>query len=50
VPAIKGWSTKFEAPIPGMTTLRDAANYIHKLPKARKDRRHPPDNNGPREF
>ena len=28
------WSEEFEDPIPGMTTLHDAANYIQKLPKA----------------
>ena len=28
------WSDEFEDPIPGMVTLRDAADYIQKLPKA----------------
>jgi len=28
------WSDSLEDPIPGMTTLRDAASYIQKLPKA----------------
>jgi hypothetical protein len=32
--AALSWSDEFEDPIPGMTTLRDAANYIQKLPKA----------------
>jgi hypothetical protein len=37
--ALKGWSTRFEDPIPlpngrKLVTLRDAANYITKLPKA----------------
>ena len=30
------WSTKFEDPIPGLKTLRDAANYIQRLPKAQQ--------------
>jgi len=29
-----GWSRKFDDPVPGMKTLRDAANYIMKRPKA----------------
>jgi hypothetical protein len=28
------WSTRFEDPIPGMTTLQDAADHILNLPKA----------------
>jgi hypothetical protein len=28
------WSDSLEDPIPGMTTLRDPASYIQKLPKA----------------
>jgi hypothetical protein len=28
------WSSEFEDPIPGMTTLQDAADHILKLPKA----------------
>ena len=37
--ADRGWSRKFEEPIPlpkgkPLVTLRDAANYITKLPKA----------------
>jgi hypothetical protein len=28
------WSAEFEDPTPGVTTLRDAANYIQKLPNA----------------
>lgn len=28
------WSTEFEDPIPGMITLRDAADQILQLPKA----------------
>jgi hypothetical protein len=39
VKADRGWSRKFEEPIPllkgkPLVTLRDAANYITKLPKA----------------
>jgi hypothetical protein len=39
VKADRGWSRKFEEPIPlpkgkPLITLRDAANYITKLPKA----------------
>jgi hypothetical protein len=40
VPAIKGWSIPFEDPVPGMTTLRDAANCIQKLPKAKQAEPH----------
>jgi hypothetical protein len=36
VPAISGWSTEFEDPIPGMITLQDAADHILKLPKAQQ--------------
>jgi hypothetical protein len=37
-----GWSRKFDEPIPlpkgkALVTLRDAANYITKLPKAEHD-------------
>jgi hypothetical protein len=28
------WSTEFEHPVPGLATLRDAADYIQKLSKA----------------
>jgi hypothetical protein len=28
------WSDRFDDPVPGLKTLRDAANYIQKLPKA----------------
>ena len=28
------WSDKFEDPVPGLRTLRDAADHIQKLPKA----------------
>jgi hypothetical protein len=42
VRAAKGWSRHFEDPIPlpnskPLTTLRDAALYITKLPKAEHD-------------
>ena len=30
------WSRKFDDPIPGMVTLRDAAEYITRLPKAKQ--------------
>ena len=30
------WSDQFEDPVPGMTTLRHAANYIEKLPNAQQ--------------
>jgi hypothetical protein len=33
-PAISGWSTSFEDAVPGIRTLRDAAKFILKLPKA----------------
>jgi hypothetical protein len=34
VVAIRGWQHEFDDPVPGMKTLKDAANYIMKLPKA----------------
>jgi hypothetical protein len=34
------WSTRFEDPIPGMTTLQDAADYILKLTKAQQQLSH----------
>jgi hypothetical protein len=34
------WSDKFEDPIPGMTTLRDAADYIQKLPETEQQLPH----------
>jgi len=34
VAAERGWQREFDDPVPGMKTLRDAANYIMKLPKA----------------
>jgi hypothetical protein len=34
------WSTEFEDPVPGCTTLRDAANLIQKLPKAQLQQQH----------
>jgi len=34
------WDREFEFPVPGMKTLRDAANYIMKLPKAEQQKRH----------
>ena len=34
------WSDKFEDPIPGMTTLQDAADYILKLPKTEQQLPH----------
>lgn len=30
------WNRRFEDPVPGLTTLRDAANYIERLPKAKQ--------------
>ena len=38
--AALSWSTKFEDPLPGIITLRDAANYIQKLPKAQQSLPH----------
>jgi hypothetical protein len=42
MPADKGWSRKFDDPIPlprgrQLVTLKDAGNYIIKLPKAEHD-------------
>jgi hypothetical protein len=34
------WSTPFDDPIPGMTTLRDAADCIQKLSKAKQAEPH----------
>jgi hypothetical protein len=39
---MRGWSRQFDAPIPlsgggRLQTLRDVANYITKLPKAKHD-------------
>lgn len=34
------WSRAFEDPIPGIRTLRDAARYIQKLPKAQQQLPH----------
>jgi hypothetical protein len=34
------WSDEFEDPIPGMTSLRDAASYIQTLPKAEQNKPH----------
>jgi hypothetical protein len=34
------WSDEFEDPIPGMTTLQDAADHILKLPKALQQQPH----------
>jgi hypothetical protein len=34
------WSENFEDPTPGMTTLRDAADYIQKLSKAKQAEPH----------
>jgi hypothetical protein len=34
------WSRKFDDPVPGLVTLRDAANYILKLPQAEQDAPH----------
>ena len=31
---LKDWSRRFDDPVPGFETLRDAAEYIQKLPKA----------------
>jgi hypothetical protein len=35
-----GWSTEFPDPVSGMQTLRDAANYILKLPKSEQIKPH----------
>jgi hypothetical protein len=34
------WSRKFDDPIPGMKTLRDAAEYITRLPKSEQAKPH----------
>jgi hypothetical protein len=34
------WDAEFEYPVPGLLTLRDAANYIMKLPKAEQAKTH----------
>jgi hypothetical protein len=34
------WSDEFADPVPGCRTLRDAANYIQKLPKAQQQLPH----------
>ena len=34
------WSTEFEHPVPGLATLRGAADYIQKLPKAEQQLPH----------
>ena len=34
------WSAEFEDPVPGCWTLRDAATYIQKLPKAQQKQQH----------
>lgn len=34
------WSRRFEDPIPGMETLRDAANYILSLPASEQSKPH----------
>jgi hypothetical protein len=34
------WSDRFEDPVPGCKTLRDAADYIQKLPKAEQTKTH----------
>jgi hypothetical protein len=44
VKADRGWKRRFEDPIPlprgrQLVTLRDAGNYIIKLPKAEHERR-----------
>ena len=38
--SIRGWQREFDDPVPGMKTLRDAANYIMKLPKADQAKPH----------
>lgn len=35
-----GWHREFDFPVPGFRTLRDAANYIMKLPKAEQEKPH----------
>lgn len=34
------WSTRFDDPVPGCTTLKDAADLIQKLPKAQQELPH----------
>lgn len=34
------WSRKFDDPVPGCATLRDAADLILKLPKAEQNKPH----------
>lgn len=34
------WSREFEDPVPGLRTLRDAAKYIERLPKAEQELPH----------
>ena len=34
------WSRPFDDPVPGLRTLRDAANHIMKLPKAERELPH----------
>jgi hypothetical protein len=34
------WSRQFDLPVPGMRTLRDAADHIQKLPKAEQELPH----------
>jgi hypothetical protein len=34
------WSRLFDDPVPGLRTLRDAANYITRLPKAEQAQPH----------
>jgi hypothetical protein len=34
------WSTPFEHPVPGLATLRDAADYVQKLSKAEQQLPH----------
>jgi len=40
VAAERGWQREFDDLVPGMTTLRDAANYIMKLPKPEQAKPH----------
>lgn len=35
-----GWSREFDDPIPGIETLRDAADYILKLPESEQAKPH----------
>lgn len=34
------WSARFEDPVPGLTSLHDAARYIERLPKAEQNLPH----------